>query len=110
MVGVPKDDAQAVQWYRKAAEQGLAAAQYSLGLRYEKGLGVPNVYTLAEEWYRKAAEQGNTEAKEKLRNISAARSTQEIQWKMYKIMFIIGVIAIIFAIIMIASITTPIRR
>jgi TPR repeat protein len=30
--GVPKDDAEAVKWFRKAAEQGYADAQYDLGL------------------------------------------------------------------------------
>jgi TPR repeat protein len=28
--GVPKDYAEAANWYRKAAEQGVAAAQYTL--------------------------------------------------------------------------------
>ena len=32
--GVPKDDAEAVQWYRLAAEQGHAFAQLSLGFMY----------------------------------------------------------------------------
>src|SRR3954463_716564 len=32
--GVPQDDAKAVKWYRKAAEQGLAAAQNNLGTMY----------------------------------------------------------------------------
>ena len=39
--GVPKDDAEAVRWYRLAAEQGNAAAQFSLGLMYADGEGVP---------------------------------------------------------------------
>jgi TPR repeat protein len=30
--GVPQDDKQAVKWYRLAAEQGHANAQYNLGL------------------------------------------------------------------------------
>lgn len=30
--GVPQDDAQALAWYRKAAEQGHAKAQYNLGV------------------------------------------------------------------------------
>ena len=30
--GVAKDQAEAVKWYRKAAEQNLAKAQYSLGV------------------------------------------------------------------------------
>jgi uncharacterized protein len=35
--GVPQDDAQAVAWYRKAAEQGYAAAQVNLGVMYANG-------------------------------------------------------------------------
>src|SRR3989442_13689308 len=38
--GVPKDSAQAAQWYRKAAEQGMEGAQNNLGLRYRMGNGV----------------------------------------------------------------------
>ena len=33
--GVPKDDTQAVYWYKKAADQGLADAQYNLGFMYD---------------------------------------------------------------------------
>ena len=50
--------AEAVKWYRKAAEQGLALAQYNLGVSYANGLGVSQNYTEAVKWYRKAAEQG----------------------------------------------------
>ena len=35
--GVEQDDATAVGWYRKAADQGDANAQYNLGVMYEKG-------------------------------------------------------------------------
>ncbi len=56
--GVPKDHEEAVRWYRKAAEQGHAKAQYSLGDRYYWGVGVPKDYAEAARWYRKAAEQG----------------------------------------------------
>ena len=38
--GVEANPEQACQWYRKAAEAGLAAAQFNLGLMYEKGQGV----------------------------------------------------------------------
>ncbi|EET45192.1 hypothetical protein NEISICOT_01187 [Neisseria sicca ATCC 29256] len=34
--GVRQDHAQAAQWYRKAAEQGHAVAQYNLGVAYKK--------------------------------------------------------------------------
>jgi hypothetical protein len=55
---VPKDDAQAVRWYRKAAEQGDAKAQANLGFMYDRGRGVPQDFAQAARWYRKAAEQG----------------------------------------------------
>ena len=53
---------EAVKWLRKAAEQGLAKAQHSLGNRYYKGEGVPQDYTEAAKWFRKAAEQGDADA------------------------------------------------
>lgn len=56
--GVSKDDAEAVHWYRKAAKQGLADAQYNLGLMYHNGEGVPRNYAESVRWWRKSAEQG----------------------------------------------------
>jgi len=44
------------------AEQGLVAAQMSLGVLYEKGEGVGQDYAEAARWYLKAAEQGHAEA------------------------------------------------
>ena len=57
-----KDYTQAVVWYRKAAEQGNADAQYSLGYCYRNGYGVSQDNNQAVYWYRKAAEQGNAYA------------------------------------------------
>ena len=37
------------------AEQGLAGAQYNLGLMYANGIGVPQNYAEAVSWYRLAA-------------------------------------------------------
>jgi TPR repeat protein len=59
-------NAKAVKWYRKAAEQGLPEAQFNLGLMYDKGQGVPQDYAEAVKWYRKAAEQGFAEAQTNL--------------------------------------------
>ena len=64
--GVPQDKAQAVKWYRKAAEQGYAAAQYNLGVMYYNGQGVPQDDAEAVKWYRKAAEQGLADAQTNL--------------------------------------------
>ncbi len=60
--GVPQDYAEAMKWYRKAAEQGLAIAQFNLGSMYYNGEGVPQDYADALQWYRKAAEQGESHA------------------------------------------------
>ena len=57
-----KQYSEAVPWYRKAAEQGYAEAQYWLGMCYYCGAGVTEDKTQAAAWYRKAAEQGYAEA------------------------------------------------
>jgi len=64
--GVPEDDREAVKWYRKAAEQGYASAQYNLGVMYDNGRGVPEDDREAVKWYRKAAEQGDASAQSNL--------------------------------------------
>lgn len=53
---------EAAAWYRRAAEQGDAVAQWSLGLMYANGRGVAQNHTEAIAWYRLAAEQGHTVA------------------------------------------------
>ena len=53
--GVPKDDAEAVKWFRKAADQGHAHAQFNLGVRYQYGFGVPTDDAEAYAWYNLAA-------------------------------------------------------
>jgi len=39
-IGVEKDEQKAVEWYQKAAEQGHAKAQNSLGWCYANGTGI----------------------------------------------------------------------
>jgi hypothetical protein len=63
---VPQDYAQAVLWYRKAAEQNLAIAQYRLGVLYANGVGVPLDKAQSAAWFQKAAEQGYVYAQEML--------------------------------------------
>lgn len=60
--GVDIDLKQAAQWYRAAAERGLAPAEYRLANFYEKGQGVERDIDTALEWYKKAAGQGNVSA------------------------------------------------
>lgn len=49
----------AAEWYQKAAENGLDAAQWRLGELYARGLGVEQNINKAIELRSKAAEQGN---------------------------------------------------
>ena len=56
--GVLQNNTEAAKWFRKAAKQGFALAQYSLGFLYEDGQGVLQDYDEAAKWYRMAAEQG----------------------------------------------------
>jgi len=64
--GVPKDEAQARQWFEKAAVQGHADAQVNLGILYDYGRGVPQDLKMAVRWYRRSANQGNDLAQRKL--------------------------------------------
>jgi TPR repeat protein len=56
--GVPQSYAEALKWYRKAADQGLAQAQNNLGVLYFDGKGVARNEVEAVIWFRKAAAQG----------------------------------------------------
>ena len=58
--------AEAVSWYRIAADQGDADAQYNLGTMYRDGEGVPRDYAEALKWFRKAAVQGDARAQASL--------------------------------------------
>ncbi|MEX0730770.1 MAG: hypothetical protein WD057_08270 [Aquisalimonadaceae bacterium] len=54
-------DAHALRWYRRAAKNGRAEAQFYLGFAHDFGLwGLgPREYDQAREWYLRAAEQGH---------------------------------------------------
>ncbi len=67
--GVTQNDTEAINWYRKAAEQRYALAQYNLGWMYEHAKGVPQDYRQAVVWYHRAAEQGCCDAKSCLQEI-----------------------------------------
>ena len=57
-----QDAAEAVRWYRLAADQGDVGAQYTLGLIYANGRGVAQDDTEAVRWYSLAADQGDAYA------------------------------------------------
>jgi TPR repeat protein len=57
--GLSQDYAEALQWFRKAAEHGHAQAQYNLGNMYLKGQGVTQDREEARKWFTRAAEDGH---------------------------------------------------
>lgn len=59
---VEHDYAEALRWFKSAAELGNTAAKYELGHAYEKGNGVAVDYGLALKWYGVAARAGNAMA------------------------------------------------
>nr|WP_306263713.1 hypothetical protein [Pararhizobium sp. IMCC3301] len=60
--GTPADMQKAVQWYRRAADQGLAPALYRLGSLLEHGRGITKDKAAAAELYEQAGDKGNTKA------------------------------------------------
>jgi len=64
--GVQKNDSEAVNWYRKAADAGQAEGMAKLGSMYESGRGVGTDYAQAISWYRKAADAGDGSGMSKL--------------------------------------------
>ncbi len=57
-----QDFARARQWYEKAAAQGVANAQYDLGVLYSNGHGVTQNIVQAHKWYSLAGANGHTKA------------------------------------------------
>ena len=63
---IGNNDTQSAYWYKKAAEQGNAEAQYEVGQMYYYGKGVAKDRIQADYWYKKASEQGHADAQFKL--------------------------------------------
>jgi TPR repeat protein len=70
--GVDQDYVKAMEWYRKAADQGLADGQYNVGVLHENGWGVTKDIDQAKVWYQKAADQGDAFAKDALERFEGA--------------------------------------
>lgn len=56
---------EALYWYTKGAEQGVAEAQYKLGLNYIADIIVRTDYKKAAHWFEKADKQGYADAHER---------------------------------------------
>jgi TPR repeat protein len=64
--GVSQNYKSAVKWYKLAAEQGHASAQYNLGGMYDTGRGVIQDYKIAVKWWKPLGERGNAIAQANL--------------------------------------------
>src|SRR5882762_6300006 len=64
--GVHKDDAEAMKWLRKAADQDNPVAERFLAEMYFKGRGVTADNAEAAKWLRMAAEQGDAQSQHNL--------------------------------------------
>ncbi|PGH26775.1 hypothetical protein AJ80_01539 [Polytolypa hystricis UAMH7299] len=69
-----KDEYEAYEWARRAAELGLAKAQYAVGYFTEMGIGCRRDPLEANVWYVRAADQGDERARHRLQAIQAAAS------------------------------------
>jgi TPR repeat protein len=74
--GVAQDYKEAVRWYKLAAAQGNAKAQFNLGISYAKGEGVAQDYLRAHMWLNLAAIGGDADAV-KSRDITARKMTPQ---------------------------------
>ena len=61
-IGTPKDRAEAVRWFGRAARAGHAGAMYNLAVAYASGQGVDRDEAEAVRWFRASAAKGNARA------------------------------------------------
>ncbi|KAI5801794.1 hypothetical protein FPQ18DRAFT_406749, partial [Pyronema domesticum] len=66
---IQQSDTEAYLWARKAAERGLAKAEYALGYYTEVGIGVRGDLEEAKRWYYKAASQQHPKAQARLQEL-----------------------------------------
>ena len=77
---VPQDYAEGAKWFRMAAEQGAAGAQFILGDLYANGDGVAQDYVQAHKWYGLAVSR--FPALEKVERDFAVKSRDRVATKM----------------------------
>lgn len=68
--GIQQNHVKAIEWYRRAADQGDIIARYNLGWSYANGKGVQQDNAKAKEWYSKACDLGNKDSCKSLQKLS----------------------------------------
>jgi TPR repeat protein len=82
--GVPKDDAKALQWFQKAADQGDCGAQFHLGnIHQRSSFGVSSANAAesrieAYKWFHLAAQQGYFGAQIAYETLTKSMTTSDV--------------------------------
>ncbi|KAF9098660.1 hypothetical protein BGX29_007503 [Mortierella sp. GBA35] len=74
-----QSDTEAYLWARKAADKGLARAEYAVGYYSEVGIGVKQDLEEARRWYLRSAAQGNNRAKKRLTDMKKLGAMRRIR-------------------------------
>jgi localization factor PodJL len=61
----------AANWFRKAAEHGIADSQHNLGILYARGVGVEQNLTESYKWFSLASAQGDGDSASKRDDVAA---------------------------------------
>ena len=77
--GVKTISAEAVKWFRKAAEQGEGTAQKLLGEAYAQGKGVRRDYVMAHMWANLAVVSGAHNAEEDQNFYASNMTSKQIE-------------------------------
>jgi hypothetical protein len=75
---LPRNDAEAVGWFERAARMGDARAQFQLGMAYSSGRGVGQDYVAGYTWITTASVNGETEAESTMRQLTPKLSRSGI--------------------------------
>src|SRR5450631_2795588 len=75
---LPRDDAQAMQWFLRAAEQGHVTAQATLGAYYWAGRGVLPDLSKAYVWSAIALAQGDVNSKSRLEGLASQMTRVQV--------------------------------
>jgi localization factor PodJL len=68
----------AAQWFRRAAERGVADSQYNLAILHARGLGVEQNLAESYKWFALAAQQGDQDAGKKRDDVAGRLDPQAL--------------------------------
>ena len=75
---VKPDYRTAAQWFRLAADHGVADSQYNLAILYARGIGVDRNLVESYKWFALAADQGDQEAGKKRDDVARRLDPQAL--------------------------------